>query len=82
MNLCFFTGKIETDIKFKFIINNKNISIATFKIKLNNNSSINVKAYNEMADWCYQKLVKNDLVTIQGRLDNKMEIIIEDCNYL
>ena len=82
MNLCFFTGKIETDIKFKFIINNKNISIATFKIKLNNNNSINVKAYNEMADWCYQKLVKNDLVTIQGRLDNKMEIIIEDCNYL
>lgn len=54
------------ELKFKFIINNKNISIATFKIKLNNNSSINVKAYNEMADWCYQKLVKNDLVTIQG----------------
>ena len=34
MNICFFIGKIISEIKFDFILNGKDISIAVFYIKL------------------------------------------------
>ncbi len=82
MNLCFLMGTIINEVEFKFILNSKNISIAMFEIQLNNQSQIKVKAYNEMADKCYRKLVKKDKIIIQGELDSKMEIIINDFDYL
>ena len=74
MNLCFVIGKIISDIEFKFIINNKNISVAIFEIELSNKSIIKVKGYNEIADFCYQKLLKGDDVGIYGELNDNMEI--------
>ena len=50
MNIVFIQGKIITDIQFEFIINNKNISIAIFKIQLLNKSIVTVKSYNKLAD--------------------------------
>lgn len=82
MNLCFIIGKIISDIDFQFVLNSKNISIAIFRIQLSNNSIVKVKAYDEVADLCYQILVKNDLIAIQGELNSKMEIIINNFNYL
>ena len=82
MNLCFVIGKIISDIKFKFIINSRNISVVLFEIQLSNNSIITVKGYNEIADFCYQKLVKNDIAIIYGSLNNNMEVIINDIEYL
>ena len=81
MNLCFVMGKIVSDIEFKFIINGKSISVVLFDIQLSNDSIIKIKGYNEIADWCYQKLVKGDIVAIQGYLNNKMEIIIENITF-
>ena len=78
MNLCFIIGKIINEIDFKFIIGSKNYSIAIFKVRLRNNSIITVKAFNEVADKCYQQLMKNDTIAIQGNLNSKMEIIICD----
>ena len=78
MNLCFLTGKIISEINFKFVLNSKNISIVYFKIELNNKSIVKVKAYNELADYCYNKLKKNDIIAIQGYLSNDMEIVIEE----
>ena len=78
MNLCFIIGKIVSEIEFKFIINSKNISIAYFKIELLNKSIVQVKAYNELADYCYSKLKKNDIIAIQGYLSTDMEIIIKE----
>jgi len=46
INLCFVIGKIVSDIKFEFIINSKNISVAIFEIELSNNSTVKVKGYN------------------------------------
>ena len=74
MNICFFIGKICSNIQFDFIINSKNTSIVRFNIELSNGSIINVKAYNEIADYCYRKLKLNDEIFIQGYLDNKMEL--------
>ena len=82
MNLCFLKGKIISEIEFNFIINTKNISIATFEIELVNKSKIKVKAYNELADFCYQKLKQKDIIFIQGYLDSNMHIIVKEvfCN--
>lgn len=82
MNLCFLIGKIISDIKFEFIWNSKNISVTQFMIEVNKNCIIKVKAYDEIADWCYQKLVKSDTIAIQGKIDYKMEIIIDNICYL
>lgn len=78
MNICFIMGKIISNIEFNFIINSKNISICIFQLELENKSKITVKAYNEMADKCYRKLIKNDIIGIQGYINKNMEIIIED----
>ena len=78
MNLCFVMGKIISNIEFKFIINSKDISVSIFGIQLSNNSIITVKAYNEIADFCYKKLVKGDNVLLYGTLNNKREIVINE----
>ena len=62
MNDVFLTGKIINDVKFKFIINSKNISIAVCNIETNDKQVIKIKAYNELADYCYSKLEKNKTV--------------------
>lgn len=72
-------GKIISEIEFKFIIQGKNTAIATFQIELENKSIITIKGYDEIADYCYQKLKNNDTIIIQGRLqDDGKIIIIED----
>lgn len=77
MNLCFVIGRIVSEIEFKFIINSKNVSISYFKIELFNNSIINIKAYNELADYCYSKLQQGDVCIIQGYINSEMEIEVE-----
>ena len=42
MNLCYLSGKIVSDINFKFIINSKNISIAYFNLQLNSGNIIKI----------------------------------------
>ena len=78
MNICFLIGKIISKIDFKFIINSKNISIAIFKIELENKSQITVKAYNDLADYCYSKLKKGNMILIEGTLDTKLKIIAKN----
>lgn len=78
MNLGFFIGKIVSDIQFDFILNSKNISIARFKLELENKSIIKIKACNELADYCYKKLEKEDVIGIVGMINLNMEIIIID----
>ena len=69
MNKVFLIGKIITDIYFKFIISSKNISIARFKIATLDKQRVPIKAYNEMADYAYRKLNRNNLIDIEGKLE-------------
>ena len=79
MNICFFMGKIINDIDFQFIIHDRgNISIAIFEVELNNKSKITVIGYNEMADFCYARLRKNDNIALQGYLSSQIKVILED----
>lgn len=82
MNLCFFIGKICSEIQFEFILNSKNISIAIFDIELTNGSIIKVKSYNETADYCYANLEKEMIIGIQGYINSKEEIILEVINII
>ena len=75
MNLCFLMGKINSEINFNFILNSKNISVSSFKLKVGKDTKVLVKAYDEMADWCYQNLARKDIVLIQGKLTSGVEIV-------
>lgn len=82
MNICFLLGKVCSNIKFEFIVEDSNYSVAIFDLKLLNNAGIvTVKAYNENADYCYSKLQNNMLIFIQGSMKlegvvlNKLEIL-------
>lgn len=78
MNICFFIGKIISDIDFKFIVNNRKYnSIVIFQIELNNKSIITLKGYNEIADFCYRNLEKNNIIIAVTFLNSKLEGILE-----
>lgn len=74
MNLCFIKGKIIKEINFSFLYNMNKISVAKTKLKLENESIITIKGYDEMADWMVQNIKKEDEVIMQGELDTKMEV--------
>ena len=78
MNVCFLIGKVISEIEFSFIFNSKNISIASFYLQLENKNILKIKTYNELADKCYNLLLKNDIVAIEGIIDSNMEIIINN----
>lgn len=80
MNNCFISGKIITEIEFKFAIKNKFYSIAEFKIELDNKSIIKIKAYDKNAEYCYQKLEKEMYINIYGKIDNKGDIKLLEIN--
>ena len=77
MNEVFLIGNIVNEIEFKFIINSKNISIAMFNIETDDKQVIKIKAYNELADYCYSKLEKGKRVFIYGKI-SKNNIIVKE----
>ena len=76
MNKVFLIGKIITDIDFTFIISSKNISIARFKIETLDKQVVPRKAYNEMADYAYRKLNRNNLIDIEGKLEKDTVVTV------
>ena len=80
MNNCFISGKIITEVEFKFAIKNKFYSIVEFKIELDNKSIIKIKAYDKNAEYCYQKLEKEMYINIYGKIDNKGDIKLLEIN--
>ena len=77
MNEVFLIGNIVNEIEFKFIINSKNISIAMFNIETDDKQVIKIKAYNELADYCYSRLEKSKRVFISGKI-SKNNIIVKE----
>lgn len=71
MNICFLLGKVVDDIEFKFIYNSKNVSISMFKLMLSNKSIVECEAYDEIADYIYRNIKRDDLIFIEGSIRNK-----------
>ena len=82
MNLCFLYGKIVSNIDFKFMINSKNTSKAVFYLKLKNNSIIKIKAYNEIADFCFSKLKKGNSIILEGTIDSRYDVTVREIQEL
>ncbi len=53
------------------------ISVAKTKLKLENESVIVIKGYDEMADWMVQNIKKKDEVILQGKINTKMEVEVK-----
>ena len=78
MNICFVTGKVISNIDFRFIIDDKiNKSVSIFKIELSNKSKVMVKGYTNVADFCYRNLEKNNIIIAVTFLNSKLEGIVE-----
>ena len=69
MNDVFLTGKVISNVEFKFIINSKNKAIACFEIETNDKQIVRVQAYNKLADFAYSQLNKNNKVLINGYIE-------------
>ena len=88
MNICFVIGKIISNIQFDFIIDGKsigkNISITRFEVELldKEKTKINVTAYGKIAEECFQKLVKSDIVSIYGSLNSNGKLEIKEIDLL
>ena len=54
-----------------------NCQISVFEIELENKSKIKVIGYNEIADKCYKELEKEDIIWIEGRIEEKQIVIKE-----
>ncbi len=82
INLCFIKGKVVNISDYKFIykknkksIGDKNICVIKMELELNNNQIVWGKGYNEMADFIYQNVKKEDIILVKGALrDNIIEI--------
>ena len=72
MNEVFLIGKIISNIEFKFIINSKNKAIACFEIETNDKQIVRIQEYNQLADFVYSKLNKNNQVFINGYIENNV----------
>ena len=83
MNLCFLMGEVINEIDLKFVYNVKkkgldknHISIVEIELELKDEQIIYLKAYNEIADYIYQHIRKNDFITIEGKIrGNYIEIL-------
>ena len=75
MNEVFLIGKIITEIKFDFVLNSKKKSIAQFYLKTLDKEKIKIAGYDDIADFCYSKLNKDDKLFLYGFLNkDKVEI--------
>lgn len=78
MSICILLGTIINEVEFKFAIGGKHSSITRFKLRLENGTILEARAYDRIADRCYRKLQKDSIVIIQGRLNSKLEILVND----
>ena len=78
MNIVIINGKIVSEVDFNFIYKKnkkeKHTSIAMCKLKLDDDSIIDVYGYDEVADYLYQN--SDGYVLIEARIDTNMMVEI------
>lgn len=78
INLCILSGKVINEIDLKFIYNSqkknlgkKYISIAIIMLEIEKKQIVELHGYNEMADYIYRSILKEDKIILEGKLRNK-----------
>ena len=85
MNRCYLIGIIIEIPQYNFFFNSKNhvakisFSIVTMENKYQNNQVIRLKAYDDVADYIYRYYTKDDIIGIEGRLTETMEVEVLYC---
>ena len=88
VNLCFLCGKVINEMNLKFIYDSrkktlgiKRISIVKIELELLDKQIIELHAYNELADYAFRNINKNDLITVKGKIRNNFIEVdeIEQC---
>ncbi len=74
-----FVNRIS-NIEYKFIINKKEKAIAKFKAQLLNKAEITLYAYDNLADYLYQK--EPEKMAIRGELRENMQVEILEIHIL
>ena len=84
MNKCFFMGNVVEVQKFKFILNKnkKHKSEITLKVKLLDGNYINAIAYDEVADYVLRNNFSNNMVCIQGSLEQNAKVVHAVIKYI
>lgn len=85
MNYCFISGKIVSNLEFKFFFNSKkHVSKICFYTEIGNgfislrnqkNTTILVIAYDNIADMLYRKFKKSDIIKFYGYLEKNNVIV-------
>ena len=58
------------------------ISVTKFDLKINKDTRIFIKAYDELAEYCIQNLSRGDFIFVSGRINDLNEVEIEFCQKL
>ena len=82
MNLCFLKGKVSGIIDYQFMydkfkknLGKKHVCIVKLQLEIKNKQIIDLKAYDEVADFVYQNVKEGDHIFLQGALkDDVIEI--------
>ena len=75
MNYVFAIGTIIEEVDFNFLFDDNAISISTSSIILPNNSIINIKGYDNIADFMYSHLKINSKILVHGFISNNSIVI-------
>ena len=89
MNVVVIYGKVVSKIEFKFIYDRyykskenykkyKHTSIAKCKIKLQNDSIVEIYGYDNIADFMYRNLKDGKFIMVEGKIDSNMQIFCTD----
>ena len=63
---------IQEEIKYK------HTSISKCKVKLLNNSIVEIYGYDEIADYMYRNFKENQIIALEGKLDSEMKIEVRN----
>ena len=96
MNIVVICGKIISEVEFNFIYDRyRNVSsekekssleiymhtsVAKCKMKLSNNSVIEIQGYDDVADFMYRHLKEKDVVWLEGALGRNGNVVVKSFN--
>lgn len=75
MNICFFAGKVKSEIDFRFILTGKNYCAVRFTLELFDGTFMNLLGYNDVADYSYRKLKNGDVIFCEAVLEEKAVVV-------
>ena len=71
MNEIFLIGKVLEEVEYNFIIEKGKNAKAILKLELLDKTRLELIAYDDVADFCFRELIKNDMVSINGKITNE-----------